>query len=140
MLQLFRTILFVSTLCCLTSCGEEVEPSESQIQASLSWLRLADDAQYTRSWDEASVLFQKAVDRLVWSQKLQSVRAPLGEMVTRDLESARLIVDPAGQPDGEYLVLSYESSFESKRRAIETHTLVFEASTNLWLSAGYFIK
>ena len=101
---------------------------------------MVDDAQYAASWDKSSSLFQKAVDRPVWSQKVQSVRGPLGEVVARELVTVQLVVDPAGQPDGEFLVLSYESSFESKRRATETHTLVFEASTKLWLNAGYFIK
>lgn len=140
MLQLFRTALFLSTLCLVSGCDEPIQPTAAQTQASLAWLQLVDDGQYGRSWDKASSLFQKAVDRPVWTQKVQSVRGPLGDMVARHLESAQLIVDPAGQPDGEYLVLRYRSSFESKQRAIETHTLIFESSSELWLSAGYFVK
>jgi hypothetical protein len=44
-----------------------------------------------------------------------------------------------GAPDGEYVVIQYESQFESKKAAIETVTPRLEKDGS-WKAAGYYIK
>ena len=61
-------------------------------------------------------------------------------LISRDFANAKSVTDPPGQPDGAYLVLQYRSSFERKRKSIETHTLVLESGSEQWRTAGYFIR
>jgi hypothetical protein len=45
----------------------------------------------------------------------------------------------SGAPDGEYVVIEYETSFEKKRNGIETITPMKDADGE-WRVAGYFLK
>ena len=44
-----------------------------------------------------------------------------------------------GAPDGNYVVLQFDASFEKKASSIETATFV-EEKAGTWKAAGYFIK
>ncbi len=44
-----------------------------------------------------------------------------------------------GAPDGEYVVISYETSFTNKKSAIETVTPMLDKDGK-WRVSGYFIK
>ncbi len=44
-----------------------------------------------------------------------------------------------GAPDGQYVVIQYESSFEHKKSAIETVT-PSQGADGHWRVSGYFIK
>lgn len=44
-----------------------------------------------------------------------------------------------GAPDGQYVVLQYETSFENKAAAAETVSLVIDTDA-VWRVTGYFIR
>jgi hypothetical protein len=44
-----------------------------------------------------------------------------------------------GAPDGEYVVIQYETSFENKKSAIETITPMLDEDGR-WRVSGYYIK
>jgi hypothetical protein len=44
-----------------------------------------------------------------------------------------------GAPDGEYVVIQYESSFEHKQAAVETVTPMLDKD-GTWRVSGYFIR
>jgi hypothetical protein len=44
-----------------------------------------------------------------------------------------------GAPDGEYLVIQFETSFSNKKSAIETVTSMLEKDGN-WRVSGHYIK
>lgn len=44
-----------------------------------------------------------------------------------------------GAPDGEYVVILYDTSFENKKSAVETVTQMIDKDGN-WHVAGYYIK
>jgi len=44
-----------------------------------------------------------------------------------------------GAPDGEYVVIQYETSFKNKRSSIETVTPIL-GKDGVWRVSGYFIK
>jgi len=46
---------------------------------------------------------------------------------------------PEGVPDGEYVVIRFETSFENKKSAIETVTPMLDQDGK-WRVSGYFIK
>jgi hypothetical protein len=44
-----------------------------------------------------------------------------------------------GAPDGEYVIIQFETSFENKKIAIETVTPMMDKDGN-WRVSGYYIK
>jgi hypothetical protein len=49
---------------------------------------------------------------------LEATRTPLGKIISRTVKSAVYTTNLPGAPDGQYVVIQYESSFEHKKAAI----------------------
>jgi hypothetical protein len=107
--------------------------------AAERWLALVDTGQYEKSWKEASSLFRAKVTAPQWGQAVRSAREPLGRLVSRKLVSAQFTRTLPGAPDGEYVVLQYETGFEKKKAARETVTPMKDAD-GAWRVSGYFIQ
>jgi hypothetical protein len=60
-------------------------------------------------------------------------------MLSRKLKSATYMTAMPGAPDGEYVVIQYESSFEHKQSAVETVTPMLDKDGK-WRVSGYYIK
>lgn len=119
----------------MSSNPEAVQAAQSAAEA---WLALVDAGSYDESWDEAAALFRGAVPKERWRQMLTGTRAPLGAVQLRGLSSAQYATELPGAPDGEYVVLQFETSFENKRTAVETVTPMLDGGA--WRVSGYFIK
>jgi leucyl aminopeptidase (aminopeptidase T) len=106
--------------------------------ATRSWLALADKGD-DKSWDEASSLFKAAVTKAAWANSLSQVRWTLGVMKSRKVRSAAFTRTLPGAPDGQYVVMQFDSEFERKAAAVETVTSMLDKD-GTWRVAGYFIK
>ena len=115
------------------------KPEQLAQQSSDAWLALVDSGKYADSWQEASQLFKAAVTKEQWQNALRQTRDPLGKMLSRKLKSATYKTTLPGAPDGEYVVIQYESSFEHKQSAVETITPMLDKDGK-WRVSGYFIK
>ena len=115
------------------------KPEELAQSSAESWLALVDAGNYAQSWEQAAAFFKGAVTKERWQQMLSARRGPLGKMVSRKLKSATYTKTLPGAPDGEYVVIQYESSFEHKQSAIETVTSMLDKDGQ-WRVSGYFIK
>lgn len=107
--------------------------------AATTWLAVADAGDYPRSWREAAGLLQTSVTQPKWESALQTGRSQLGGVKSRTLKSATFSRTLTGAPDGEYVLIQYETQFEFKPQAIETLTTMKDKG-NVWKVAGYFIK
>lgn len=107
--------------------------------AASSWLALADQGEFEDTWLEASSLFQGAISQADWQRALGAARTPLKELISRNTESADFYETLPGAPDGEYVVLTFNSSFTQKAAAVETVT-VMKDEDGSWRVSGYFIK
>ena len=107
--------------------------------AATPWLELVDQGDYGGSWNQASKLFKSAVTQQKWTDQLSAVRGPLGKLVSREVKSVEYTTTMPGAPDGEYVVIQFNTSFENKRRAIETVTPMKEKDGS-WKVSGYFIQ
>jgi hypothetical protein len=103
------------------------------------WLALVDAGDYAASWDEAAESFKNAVSKEQWTEKVKAARGPLGRMNSRKLKSATYKTSLPGAPDGQYVVIQYDSSFEHKKSAIETVTPTMDKDGQ-WRVSGYFIR
>jgi len=115
------------------------KPEQLAQQSADAWLALVDSGQYAESWQEASQLFKAHVTKEQWQDALRATRDPLGKMLSRKLKSATYKTTLPGAPDGEYVVLQYESSFEHKQSAVETVTPMLDKDGK-WRVSGYYIK
>ena len=107
--------------------------------AALAWLALVDAEKYGQSWSEAALLFRSAVMQVDWVNAVTAVRAPLGALKSRTLKSANFTRSLPGAPDGEYVVIQFDSQFEHKASAAETVTPMRDKD-GIWRVAGYYIK
>ena len=138
-ITLFSVIVGV----CITlaySAGEASQEAEMEaVKAAEAWLALVDGGKYAESWDDAAELFRNAVDREQWNQTMTGFREPLGRVIVRSLKSKHYTTSLPGAPDGEYVVIQYETSFENKRSAVETITPMLDRGGS-WRVSGYYIK
>jgi len=107
--------------------------------AAEQWLSLVDQGKYEESWADAAGYFQAAVPREKWVQSMNSFRKPLGKLLERKLKSSRFTASVPGAPDGKYVVIQFETSFENKKSAIETVTPMLDKDGQ-WRVSGYYIK
>ena len=110
------------SLIALPLLAETGESERMAVAAAESWLELVDTGKYGDSWNQAAVYFQGAITKGKWKQSLRAVRAPLGAQLSRKLKSARYMTSLPGAPDGEYMVIQFETSFANKQSATETVT------------------
>ncbi len=108
-------------------------------KAAEAWLKLVDEGKYQDSWREAAKLFKGAVTSEHWQQAASGARKPLGKLVSRKVKSRQYIEKIPGGPDGKYVVIQYETVFESKSAAIETVTPMLDPD-GAWRVSGYFIR
>jgi hypothetical protein len=107
--------------------------------AAEQWLTLTDSADYAASWEQAAGLFQAAVSKEDWAKAIQAARTPLGAVKSRKLKSAQFTKSLPGAPDGEYVVVQFETQFENKASALETVTPLKDKDGS-WRVSGYYIK
>jgi len=115
------------------------KPEQLAQQSSDAWLALVDSGKYADSWQEASQLFRAAITQEKWQDALRGTRDPLGKMLSRKLRSATYKTTLPGAPDGEYVVMQYDSCFEHKQSAVETVTPMLDKDGK-WRVSGYYIK
>jgi hypothetical protein len=107
-------------------------------QAAQRWLALIDSGDYGQSWDTAATLFKNALTKKAWGKSILSARAPFGKVESRQLKSATYAKQLPGAPDGEYVVIQYNTSFEKKKSSVETITPMMDGGS--WKVSGYYIK
>lgn len=104
-----------------------------------TWLGLIDSGKYADSWQEAAAMFKTAVTKEKWQDMLHQVRDPLGKVLSRKLKSATYTKTLPGVPDGDYVVVEFDTSFERKQAATETITPMLDKDGK-WRVSGYFVK
>jgi hypothetical protein len=116
------------------------EGTEEQARdAAKQWLALVDAGNFASSWDTAAAYFKTAVTKEKWQDSLNAVRTPLGAVISRAFKSAKPAKTLPGAPDGDYVVVQFDTSFANKKTAVETIVPMLEKD-GTWRVSGYFIK
>jgi hypothetical protein len=109
------------------------------IIAAEEFLLLVDTSQYAQSWDVASSFFKSQVPKETWVKQISSVRPAFGKVINRQILKAKYMTQLPGAPDGQYVILQYDTTFENKRKAVETITPMLDKDGK-WHVSGYFIQ
>ena len=115
------------------------DSEKAAIAAAEKWLRIVDKGKYSESWGKASEYFKQAVTQDQWEQAVQAVREPLGKLISRKVKSATYTTSLPGAPDGQYIVIQFNTSFENKKSGMETVTPMLDKD-GVWRVSGYYIK
>ena len=107
--------------------------------AAQGWLAKIDAGKYADTWKDASSFFRGALTEKAWVDALNAVRKPLGSALSRKSIKAESTKSLPGAPDGNYVVMQFNSSFANKKAAVETVTFM-QDKDGKWRAAGYYIK
>jgi hypothetical protein len=128
----------------LAACGVSVAADEEidtmpAMSSAQAWMALVDRGQYGESWDAASETFRNGIERAKWITTVDPVRAPLGGVISRKVRQAQVARSLPGAPEGEYVVIQFDTRFENRPLATEIVTPVREKDGS-WRVAGYVIR
>jgi hypothetical protein len=121
------------------SARADAESIEQASTAARAWLGLLDGQEFDESWRMAGKLLKAAVAQEEWTAKLSVTLGPLGKKTSRGMRSSEYSTTMPGAPDGEYVLILFDTSFENKNSAVETVVMKKE-SDGLWRVSGYFIR
>ena len=132
-------LVIVLLLLTVSAVAGSPEKENDAVISTEKWLGMVDAEKYSESWKEAAELFRNAVKQEQWKQSLQAARKPLGKLITRKIKTKTYKTSLPGAPDGEYVVIQFESSLEKKKSAVETVTPMLEKDGK-WRVSGYYIN
>ncbi len=112
---------------------------DAALKASKAWLDLIDSGKYDASWEEAAIFFKNSVKKEEWTPTIKAARDPFGKLLERKLKSKQSVQSMPGAPDGDCLIIQYDSSFENKKSAVETVVPMMDKDGK-WRISGYFIR
>jgi len=115
------------------------EAEKAALEAARIWLELIDGGKYSEGWDESVGHLKALVSKEDWSKRLQGARQPLGKMISREAKSTHYTMPAPGAPDGQYVIIQYETSFENKKTAVET-VMPMVDKDGKWRVSGYYIR
>ncbi|HCG9714638.1 TPA: DUF4019 domain-containing protein [Vibrio parahaemolyticus] len=127
--QFILVLLFVPTLLFAQTKPIDVTASE--------WLSLIDNQHYGESWDSAGGLFRSQISKGEWVAAVSAIRAKVGNLESRRLTTTTSMKSLPNVPDGEYVVIQYQTIFSGKQ---STETLTLSKSKTGWVAIGYFIN
>jgi len=136
-------VLLVAGISLCATCGSvsggETRPEDAAQPVATQWLALVDATKYVESWEGMSPGFKKEVSKRKWKSTMEKIRGPLGKLTSRKLKSAEHSKELPGAPEGEYVVLQYDSDFERRSAAVEKITLILGRDLN-WRVCSYAVK
>jgi hypothetical protein len=112
---------------------------EQATKAAESWLKLLDNGAYRACYQQASQIVKDHLSEEEFVHQFSTARKPLGAVVSRKLKVAQYATSLPGAPDGQYVVMEYDTSFANKKSATETVTPMLD-SDGQWRVSGYYIK
>jgi hypothetical protein len=130
--------VFWSVVLCQAAVADQAE-QKAAVEVANQWVALVDGGNYAQSWDHAASYFKGAAKKYQWEASLSAGRKPLGRVLSRKVKAKQYTTTLPGAPDGHYVVIQYETSFEGKASAIETITPMREKDGK-WRVAGYYIR
>lgn len=113
-------------------------PEKKAKSAANNWLELIDNKDYAQSYDATASFFKANVSKSDWIQTCGSLRDMLGKAEYRKLVSSRRESRMQGAPDGEYVILIYETDFKKKANAQEIVVPMLDKDGK-WRVSGYHV-
>jgi hypothetical protein len=107
--------------------------------AADAWLAHTDAGDLAASWRESSSLFRQMVTQEQWAEQHGRLVSVLGRPQERWLRDTEHRTSVPGAPDGQYVLLKYDTRFERKQEAVETVVAILDTD-GAWHVGGYFVQ
>jgi len=115
------------------------EKAEAAAAAVEAFLHRVDTDKFAESWQIAASMLKEKVPEQLWVEKLGEIRAVAGPLLERTEESMTYSTSAKDSPEGEYIVVTFDTSFDRKKDASEIVTVTLDTDGD-WRVAGYFIR
>ena len=132
-------VVIVLMLVAASVMADQSKREKEAIASAEKWLKMVDQGKYIESWKESADYFKRAVTQDQWEQAMKAGREPLGKLISRKVANALYTTSLPGAPDGQYVVIQFNTSFENKKSGIETVTPMVDKDGR-WRVSGYYIK
>ncbi|MBM4069372.1 MAG: DUF4019 domain-containing protein [Planctomycetes bacterium] len=109
---------------------------QAAARAAEAWLKLLDQEQYGQCWEQSSAFSKKAIGKQEVVDQQKGLFKKLGNLASRTIVSRQFATWLPGGPDGEYVVIKFQSRYKNLPEAIETVTPMLE-NDGQWRVAGY---
>ncbi|MFK7964082.1 MAG: DUF4019 domain-containing protein [Burkholderiaceae bacterium] len=103
-----------------------------------AWLKLIDASDSSAAWGQASTRFRDHISQAEWDDRLAQARQPLGKLKARKLISSDSKSELPGAPPGDYVVIAFQSLFETGGELGERLTIMKDADGQFRV-AGYYL-
>ena len=110
---------------------------ETATAAAADFLALVDERQYAKSYSTASTILREEVSQEDWVTHVTSLRDPLGQVNERSISSSEFHESLPEAPAGEYVIITYDSSYENNKFAAEV-VAVAKGNDGVWRVVGYY--
>jgi hypothetical protein len=137
LIKLFAVMFLLTAFAGIAFSADDKEKAATD--AAAQWLAIVDSGQYAESWFQAASALRGAMSKEQWKNALDSTRAPLGKVVSRQLKSATYTTKIPNAPAGEYVIIQYQTDFEHVSGMVENVTPTLEKNGQ-WKVSGYYIK
>jgi hypothetical protein len=107
-------------------------------QAAQRWLALFDTNNFDACWNALAPAARDQIGKADFSGSLAAVREQYGAAKSRRASKVTFTHKLPGAPDGDYVVLQYETDFANNAHAVET--VVPMRTTDGWKVSGYFVR
>ena len=141
MIRKYFSALLVILLFTIGGCTPKSnnDAEKLAIESAQAWLEIVDSGKYTESWEEAAEYFKSAVTKEEWETTIHAVRNPFGKVGSRMLKSQKYTTSLPGTPYRDHIVIQYNTTFDKKKAAVETITLIIDKDGK-WKMLNYDIK
>jgi hypothetical protein len=140
---LVQCVAALAILVCVLGPSDARAENEAAVdqatKAAEVWLQLLDKGDYRACYQQASQLVKDHLSEDAFVQQFRAALKPLGSVASRKLKVAQYATSLPGAPDGQYVVIQYDSSFANKKSATETVTPMMDKDGQ-WRVSGYYIK
>lgn len=113
---------------------------EAAAMAALTpWLELIDADNFGKAWEEAASYLKQSVNREEFIRSLETVRGTLGHVVARTLNSIQIADSLPSAPDGQYVIMQFDTVLEGKQGGAETIIPMLDMD-GAWRISGYYCR
>jgi hypothetical protein len=137
-----HAVLIVACLAMILIPLYSQSPDDDKVEQALpvaaEFLALVDGGKYAESWQSSASLMREKVAKKDWIEKLDEARNHSGGLVQRVQKSASYATQVKDSPEGEYIMLIYDSNFQAAEDVSEYVTVMLEEGE--WKVAGYFMQ
>jgi len=115
------------------------EKATAATAAAILFLQQVDADLFVESWQLTAPAMQAKIPQQEWVDQLAKLRGLTGPLVQRTEKKVVLSTPAEYSPEGEYIVITFDSTYRRKADASEIVTVMQENDGD-WRVAGYYIK